>query len=260
MAEFAGIDISKWNADIDYTALYDAKIEGRKLEFAMLRFSYGTHVDTLFTKHYFGCKGAGLKVGAYHWLMAKTPAEARTEAQWLAEQLKAFRFDYPIALDFEDSELLALKLTKSQYAAIISAFMNVLTAENYTVVLYTSPSILDSSLPTSFRNRYDLWLAHWTGTPKKYGQRMWQYAALGTAEEVEKKWATKVGTVAGINGPVDVNISYVDYAEKISRSGKNRPVVTYTVTGTKTVRKAELNSAQGKLRALGYEVAVIKNE
>ncbi len=254
MAEFAGVDISKWNTGIDYNALKSGGINGTPTEFAMIRFSYGTSLDGKFDEHYNGCKAAGIKVGAYHWLRAKNLTEARAEAKWLVDKLSGYRLEYPIALDFEDSGLLALKLSKERYTALITTFMDILEKADIYVMLYTNPNILENYLSESIRRKYDLWLAHWIEVPKQYGQKMWQYAALGTAYDVAKGYATKAGSVAGTTGPVDVNISYVDYATKIKALGKNGNRTSYRVTGTKIVEGSGLATAQGQLKALRYDV------
>lgn len=258
MPKYAGVDISRWNTNIDYVALKKAKIEGRTVKFAMLRFSYGKTRDKLFEKHYNGCKAAGIYVGVYHWLKATTVDEAKQEAQWLVDNIGDYKIDYPIALDFEDEELLALGLTKSQYTDIVNAFMDVLKSANYYVVLYTNPNCLENKLSSSVRSQYDLWLAHWTKAPRQYGQKMWQYAALGTESEVNKGHATRVGKVDGANGSIDVNWAFVGYAALIKKLQKNRPVRRYRVTGTKTVDSASLAAAQGQLNALGFSVETEK--
>lgn len=254
MPKYAGVDISCWNTDIDYAALKKAKIEGRTVKFAMIRFSYGKTRDKLFDKHYNGCKAAGIYIGIYHWLKATTVAEAKQEAKWLVDCLKDYEIDYPIALDFEDKELLALELTKEQYADIVNAFMGVLENANYYVILYASPNCFERKLSADLRSKYDIWLAHWTKTPRQYGQKIWQYASLGTESEVNKGYATRVGKVDGVNGPIDVNWAYVGYAARIKKLQKNRPVTRYKVTGTKTVDRSSLAAAQGQLKALGFTV------
>ncbi len=254
MPKYAGVDISRWNTDIDYPALKKARLGGYAVKFAMLRFSYGRARDTLFDKHYKGCKAAGIHVGVYHWLKAATAAAARLEAQWLVSALREYEIDYPVALDFEDEALLAMELTRAQYTAIVDAFMEVLEQANYYVVLYTNPDCLENRLSTSVRSRYDLWLAHWTDTPRDYGQKLWQYAALGTEREVRNGHATKVGEVSGANGPIDVNWAYVGYAARIKKLKKNKPMTKYRVTGTRTVEGASLTEVQGQLKALGFAV------
>lgn len=260
--KYAGVDLSYANANVDYKQLAAGSLEGCRVKFAMLRFSYGCNKDKLFTKHYNGCKAAGLYVGAYHWLRAQTPAAAKAEAEWLVKQLEAYSIDYPIALDFEDSDLFALKLTKAQYTAIVDAFMSVLQAANYYVILYTNPDTIQNRLNADVLKRYDLWLAHWTTKPADYGQTMWQYAALGTAADVKAKRATRVGTVQGAGGPCDVNWCYIGYAAKIKAAGKNckklqtkePAAVNYAVIASKIAIKNDLQKITAQLKAQGFTV------
>lgn len=260
--KYAGVDLSYANANVDYAKLAAGSLEGCKLKFAMLRFSYGTNKDKLFTKHYNGCKAAGLYVGVYHWLRAQTVAAAKAEAEWLVQQLEKYSIDYPIALDFEDGDLFALGLSKEQYSAIIDAFMAVLQAANYYVVLYTNPDTIRNRITEATLRKYDLWLAHWTTKPADYGQTMWQYAALGTAAAVKAKRATRVGTVQGAGGPCDVNWSYVGYASKIKAAGKNcgklqtnePDTVKYAVIASKIAVKNDLQKITGQLKAQGFAV------
>ncbi len=254
MAKYMGVDLSYCNTNVDYKKLKAGKIDGGAVKFAMLRTSYGCKKDTLLDKHYAGCKSAGIYVGGYHWLKAQNLTQARQEAEWLCNLLKGYAFDYPIALDFEDSALFALKLGKEKYSAIIDAFMAVLEKNNYYVVLYTNPDSIANRITDTTLKKYDLWLAHWThGKPAaSYGQTMWQYAAYGTAAEVAKKYATDVGTVNGSGGAIDVDISYVGYASKIKKFGKNAPLIT--VTASKTVTSAELAKIKTQLTSLGFTV------
>lgn len=260
--KYAGVDLSYANANVDYKQLAAGSLEGCKLKFAMLRFSYGTYKDKLFDKHYTGCKGAGLYVGAYHWLRAQTVAAAKAEAEWLVQQLEPYSLDYPVALDFEDGALFDLKLSKAQYTAIVDAFMSVLQAANYYVILYTNPDTINNRLNADVIKRYDLWLAHWTTKPADYGQTMWQYAALGTASDVKAKRATRVGTVSGAGGPCDVNWCYIGYAAKIKAAGKNckksqtkePAAVNYAVIASKIAIKNDLQKITAQLKAQGFTV------
>lgn len=254
MAKYMGVDLSYCNGGVDYKSLKKAKIDGGAVKFAMFRTSYGCNKDRLLDKHYNGCKTAGIYVGAYHWLRAQNVAQARQEAEWLVKLLRDYNFDYPIALDFEDGDLFALKLSKEQYSAIVDAFMGVLERENYYVVLYTNPDTLRNRLTGSTLRKYDLWLAHWTHgkAPGQYGQNMWQFAAYGTAAEVRDGNATDIGTVSGSGGPIDCDVSYVGYAAQIRKAGKNVPLVK--ITAEITVAQSKVERYCQALQALGCSV------
>lgn len=254
MPKYAGVDMSYCQTGVNYKALKNAKIGGKVVKFAMLRFSYGMGMDTMFETHYKGCKDAGIHVGVYHFFKAQSIEQAKEEARWLVKNLRRYEIAYPVALDFEDEKLFALKLTKEQHAGLIDAFMKILIDANYYVVLYTNPNCLEYKLPVSMRTKYDLWLAQWrVKTASEYGQTMWQYAAYGTEEQVEDGWATNVGTVEGVKCAIDVNWCYVGYAAKIKKLGKNKPI-EYTITATKTVDKDDLDSTVKQLKTLGYKV------
>lgn len=256
MAKYMGVDLSYCNGGVDYKSLKKAKIDGGAVKFAMLRTSYGCNKDRLLDKHYKGCKTAGIYVGAYHWLRAQNVAQARQEAEWLVKLLRDYSFDYPIALDFEDGDLFAMKLSKEQYSAIVDAFMGVLERENYYVVLYTNPDTIRNRLTGSTLRKYDLWLAHWTHgkAPGQYGQTMWQFAAYGTAAEVRDGNATDIGTVSGSGGPIDCDVSYVGYAAQIRKAGKNVPFVK--ITAEISVAQSRAEDIAGKLKALGCSVKI----
>lgn len=261
---YAGVDISKWQNNVNYKQLAAGKINNSPVEFAMLRFSCGKSKDTLFDTHYKGCKGVDIKVGCYHWLVAQTVEAAKTEAQWLVEQMKNYQFDYPVAIDFEDSKLFALGLSKAQYTAIVDTFGDVLKAAGYYVILYTNPDTLRNRLNVDITDRYDIWLAHWTDVPAQYGQTMWQWAALGSAAQVKSGNATKIGTVSGANAPCDVDWCYVDYAAKIKEGGYNghkKPTEkTYFIVGTKVCKgTAALTTAKNQLNSLGYDYTIVNN-
>ena len=257
----AGVDMSVYQTEVDYKALKAGKIGNAPVKFAMLRSSIGYSKDVMFDTHYNGCKDAGIYVGVYHWLVAQNVTQARKEAQWLVNLLKDYEIDYPVALDLEDPDLFALGLSKEKYTAIVHAFMGVLRDANYYTILYTNPDTLDNRLLPDVRGTYDLWLAHWVKAPAKYGQTMWQYAAFGTAEDVEKQWATAVGEVPGLKMPCDVNWCYVGYARKIRELGMNKPYVENiptVVIATKLCKTAaEVSAAQKMLSNNGYECNIV---
>lgn len=252
MAKYAGVDLSKHNADVDYAKLAKAKIKGKTVKFAMLRLGYGCSKDVLFDRHYAGCKAANIHVGVYVWSRARNAAEARQEALWALEQIKGLDISYPIAMDFEDEEILGLKLSREQYTAIVRAFLSTIKNANYYPILYIGKYVLADNIDGNILNDYDIWLAQYTteGRQAQLGQTMWQFGIAG-----HELWDySKVGSVDGVTGPCDVNWAYVGYAAKIKKLGMNKPKIKYKVVGEKTVEAADLAKAQGQLKALGFSV------
>ncbi len=144
--KYAGVDLSYANADVDYKALKAGTINGYKVKFATLRLGHGIKKDTLFDKHYKGCKDAGIYVDVYHWTYATNLTEARAEADRAIRGISNYDIDYPIALDFVDKNVLAAGLTKVQYTAICKAYMYRIKAANYYPMLYCNLSTIDNPL------------------------------------------------------------------------------------------------------------------
>ena len=67
-----GIDVSKWNGDIDFS-----KVKKAGVEFVIIRDGFGQdiekQIDVKFMQNYKNAKENGLKVGIYHYCYAKTP-------------------------------------------------------------------------------------------------------------------------------------------------------------------------------------------
>lgn len=108
-------------------------------------------------------------------------------------------------LDFEDAKTYA-PLGRNKNTAIVRTFLEDLEAGGYYAMLYTYTSFAQNYLNMSELKAYDLWIADYrssVGYPGSYG--IWQYSSNGR--------------VPGINGAVDLNIAYQNYASIIRRAG-----------------------------------------
>ncbi len=251
--KYVGVDLSYANGEVDYKALKEGTINGYKVKFAMLRLGHGTIKDTMFDKHYNGCKEAGIYVGVYHWSYAANLTEARAEADWAIGELAKYEIDYPVALDFEDEKnVLSKGLSKAQYTAICKTYLEKIRKANYYPMLYCNPNVIDNYINIEDLSAYDLWLAQYTseGYQRQLGQGMWQFSVAGhpTLDY------GKVGTVAGVSGQCDCNWAYIGYAAKIRELGMNKPIVKYKVTGTGTFTEDKLAEAKEYLKAFGFSV------
>lgn len=86
-----GIDISYCQKKVDWNKV--------NADFVIMRAGYGrlaTQKDSMFEDHYAGAKKAGIPVGAYWYSYAKTPEEARLEADACIDVIKGKQFEYPI--------------------------------------------------------------------------------------------------------------------------------------------------------------------
>lgn len=225
MAKYKGIDVSKWNSEIDWQ---EVKADG--VEFAMLREGYGkknpNQIDKRFKENYNGAKAAGIPVGVYHYSYADSVADAKAEAQFCLENIKGMQLEYPIAFDLEDKE--QLKLNNRQRTDIVKAFCSEIEKAGYYVVLYCNLNWWNNYLIKDELKKYDLWLAQWSVAKPSVECGIWQYSDCGKID--------------GINGNVDLNISYKDYPSIMKSKGLNgfkakSNVINYKVKKDDTLSK-----------------------
>ena len=199
---YKGIDVSKWQAEIDWER---AKAGG--VEFAMLRAGYGQgNIDDKFKRNADECTWLGIPFGVYWFSYAYNVERARREAQYCIEAIKPYKLAYPVAFDFEyDSVNNAAKkgvtITKQLASDMTRAFCEEIRAAGYTPIVYANPDYLSRYFDADIASRYDIWLAQWPKNPDVNNPprecAMWQYS--------------NSGTISGISGHVDMNVCYKDY-------------------------------------------------
>ncbi len=204
-----GIDVSKWQGDIDWNAV---AADRKDVAFAMIRAGSGSgdpgfRSDEYFAQHYDGAVAAGLPVGAYWYSYAMTPEEAVAEAETCMAVLGDRAFQYPIAFDIERTKQWALP--PAEFCAIIDAFCSTMEAQGYYVTVYSSATPLNNLYTEEMRLKYGVWVAQYAPNTFYNGDYgMWQYSCTGKVD--------------GINGDVDLNYCYYDYASIIVNGGFNR--------------------------------------
>ncbi|MDE7229641.1 MAG: glycoside hydrolase family 25 protein [Oscillospiraceae bacterium] len=197
-----GIDVSVWQGVIDWKQVKEAGVR-----FAIIRSSSGPRVDKLFDYNIVEAQKAGILVGVYHYCYAMNPEEAREEARHFIETIKPYRIDYPVMFDFEDNS--QAKLGKETLTAIAEAFLSELKNAGYYPMIYSYRNWLENNLDMDRLSEYDVALAEWNVTTPKYTRPygIWQYSCKGR--------------ISGIEGDVDLDLCYRDYAKLIREGGYN---------------------------------------
>lgn len=201
-----GIDVSVYQADIDWK-----KVKKAGIDFAFIRVAYrgygsGTIVNDLnYEKNITGAIAAGVDVGVYIYSQATTVAEAIEEARHTISLIEDYDINLPIVMDFEyastssglGGRLYQAKLSKSEATEICNAFCQTTEAMGYTGIVYANRSMLEAQVYASqIANQYDIWLANYVNqTGYKGDYSYWQY--------------TSTGSVKGIDGNVDRNYRYI---------------------------------------------------
>ncbi len=197
-----GIDVSKWNGEIDWDIV---KAEG--VEFAIIRCGYrgsssGWLVeDPYFYKNIEGARKAGVKVGIYFFTQAVSLVEAVEEASMVIALLGDFEPEYPIFIDVEGAaggNGRADGLDAATRTAVVNAFCQTIQNAGMEAGVYSSRNWYYNNLELDDTYHHRVWLAEYRQTPLYTGRYdMWQY--------------TSNGSVAGIEGRVDLNVSYLGY-------------------------------------------------
>ncbi len=194
-----GIDVSKWNGNIDWTAVKNAGVNYVIIRCGYRGSSQGALIqDSKFEQNIKGANRAGIKVGVYFFSQAIDKNEAVEEASMVLECIKDYNISYPVFLDVEPSGGRADKLTKSERTEICKAFCETIKNYGYTAGIYANKTWLETKLDMSQLNGYKVWLAQYASEPTYQGRYdMWQYKDSGK--------------VSGISGDVDLNMSYLGY-------------------------------------------------
>lgn len=194
-----GIDVSKWNGNIDWAAVKSSGVSYVIIRCGYRGSSQGMLIeDSKFTKNIQGAIGAGLKVGVYFFSQAIDEVEAVYEASYVLEKIKGYKISYPIFLDVEPSGGRADKIDKATRTAVCKAFCQTVQNAGYTAGVYANRNWLEEMLDPSALSGYKIWLAQYAKEPTYKGHYdMWQYKSTGT--------------ITGISGNVDMNMSYLGY-------------------------------------------------
>lgn len=188
-----GIDISKWQGNVDFQKLKEANVE-----FVMIRLGYQTGfgkeivLDKYYEQNIKLANKYGIKAGVYFYSYAKNTNDAKKQAEFVKKHIKNYKIDMPIAFDFEDWKNIELaKLSIYDINKNAKTFLDEIKKDGYQVLNYGSKYYLENIWDID----YPTWLAHYTGkTNYSKDYKMWQL--------------TENGLISGVQGFVDVNVLY----------------------------------------------------
>ncbi len=185
---YKGIDISKWQGDVDF-----AKVKESGVEVVYIKASEGIdYIDPNFEKNYAGAKAQGLKIGFYHFLTATTKELAKRQADFFASIISDKQYDCKPAMDYE----VFGNLTKDQINEIALTFLDELKEKTgKDVVIYTNTYSANERFDNNVA-KYPIWVA-------QYG--------VDNPDKLENwpEWVgfqySETGEVPGIAGFVDLD-------------------------------------------------------
>ena len=261
MGEIHGIDVSHYQGNINWPAVYAA---GKR--FAVLKCQYesaGHGYDPTFKYNFENAADAGLMVNVYDYFGSVTYADPVGQATALLTKLKAAGYEGTIWMDHENSKL--KNIGKVATNNMIARYVAPLKAAGYELGIYCNRDWYVNVLDTSnLKKIYPFWIARFpsndTGiynassslNPKSYGDA-WQFSSKGK--------------VSGITGNVDLDVDF-DGIVNFTNSHIPSTVPTF-VKGKNYTLQADMNvrsSANGsklpysKLTTNGKENATMNSD
>lgn len=253
-----GIDVSRWQGDIDWS-----KVAADGITFAMIKCGGGDdglYEDRKFKQNIQGALANGIQVGIYFYSGATDAKTAYDEASFCINLIKDYQITYPVAFDWE---------LDGDYNSVTEAcetFCNVVKSYGYQPMVYSNRNRWYNNFNgEKLSNKFKVWMAaywseyYYTSTRWTYGDDlasfkwhydMWQYGVTDTVD--------------GIDGYVDMNIAFFGYANYKVNGAQD---ATLTVQNTNITRY--LGHDSGKLNegvdfmsgvkgvnSIGYEVDV----
>lgn len=254
-----GIDVSRWQGDIDWS-----KVAADGITFAMIKCGGGDdglYEDRKFKQNIQGALANGIQVGIYFYSGATDAKTAYDEASFCINLIRDYQITYPVAFDWE--------LKTGDYDQVTQAcetFCNVVKSYGYQPMVYSNRNRwYDNFDGEKLAGKFKVWMAcywseyYYTSTRWAYGDDlasfkwhydMWQYGVTDTVD--------------GIDGYVDMNIAFFGYANYKVNGAQDAAL---TVTNTNITRY--LGHDSGKLNegvdfmsgvkgvnSIGYEVDV----
>ena len=189
-----GLDVSRWQGDINFQEVKDAGVEFVFVRVGSQRGVGGEYyIDPKFHQNIKGFNEVGIPVGIYFYSYADSIKSAKTEAKWVVEQLKEYKVDLPVVFDWENwSFFQEFGVSFYNLTEIAKSYLNVIEDAGYEGMLYSSKNYLEN---VWYKTKYPVWLAHYTDKTNYEGEyKVWQLCANGR--------------VSGINGNVDINVMY----------------------------------------------------
>lgn len=187
--QYRGIDISEFQGEIDFEEVRRSGIEA-----VYIRVGAGEYTDEYFAENYERAKAAGLKIGFYHYVTARSVEEGRRQARFFASLAAGREPDMRLAMDFEYFGSLSV----SQINAISVAYLDELTAlTRREAVIYSDLSNARNIFSRALAEKYPLWAAQYGADEPSANGKWREWVGFQYTDE---------GRVGGIYGNVDRNI------------------------------------------------------
>ena len=207
------IDVSRYQGTIDWAQVAAAGYKGAMLKTVstnrkLSKRADGLYIDPTFETNYRNARAAGLDVGVYYYTYATSEAMADAELALVREAVRGKELTMPVCVDVEENKL--KPLSTLDLTNVVAYALEKVEAMGFYAQLYTYTGYSYELDMRRLAGRWDVWLADYTGkTPKvDYIYHAHQH--------------TSKGSVPGITGNVDLNVTTRNYPKIIKTKGLTR--------------------------------------
>ena len=195
--EIHGIDVSKYQNNINWKEVKNMEEKGIKIGFVFIKATEGTSiVDAQFGRNWIEADEQNIPKGAYHFFVSNR--NAKKQADNFIQIVNLKKGDMPPVLDVEKSHGVSVADMQKGVKTWLNAVEN-----HYGVkpVIYTNIDFYERYFADGFED-YPLWIAHYLQPDKPRIEKNWLF------------WQhSEKGRVNGITTPVDFNVFYGDSAD-----------------------------------------------
>lgn len=263
MATVPGIDVSYWNASIDWP-----KVSAAGLKFVFVKTSEGErYVDPTFKDNWAGAKAAGVLRGAYHFF--RSNADPGRQADCFINALKSTGDlgDLPPALDLETNDGQPNQRVISRARAWMD---RVQSAFNKKPIIYSGQYFLQDHFsepgggPPAWARDYPLWVAQYPnrytpgmkpGLPNGWNQwTFWQYSDKGRVNGIVDKVDLDL-----FNGTLEELYQFAGVSEPVERPTNHTTIAGETfesIAKLYAITVAELAAANLQLLKAGTQLNI----
>lgn len=200
-----GIDVSKYQGKIDWEEVAQDDVEYAFIRLGIRGYTEGVILeDENFEANIKGARQNDIDVGVYFFTQATSVEEAEEEAQYVLDAIEPYHVAYPVVIDVEavtNENARTKDLTKEERTQYCIAFCEMIRNAGYQPMIYGNLKTFMLLLDLEQLEDYDKWFAFYDEQLYyPYDFKVWQY--------------TDTGKVKGIEGEVDLNISFEDLSNE----------------------------------------------
>lgn len=172
-----GLDVSKWNGNIDWDA-----VEKAGIKFVIIRAGYGTHIDYKFKQNIENAIDHNMIIGVYWFGYAYNDSMAIKEAKICLKTIKKYKnhIALPIFYDYEYDSVnyaarMGVRVNKNMVSSYADSFCSVIKKAGYSAGIYTNIDYANRYFSREVLDKYHTWIAQWTSScTYRYEYIIWQ--------------------------------------------------------------------------------------